>query len=317
MKQIWLPAMVLLMSASIVGCAAVDNIGASANAAPVPEEIRQEADTKHEEEAVKRLVEDFGSKLQLVSLLAPQDVVSKSLQEHYGGFITPALLAKWQNDPQNAPGRLTSSPWPDRIDVQSVARAADGAFRVQGEIVEITSADKESGKSSGKRPVTLDVRKQENRFLIDAVTLGDVEAGNEEAADSVSYENAEYGFRFALTEGWRGYTIVSGQWEGDVLENGQPVLGAVKGPMISIRHPLWTEEKPRQDIPILIFTLDQWDSLQEGKFHIGAAPINPSELGRNNKYVFALPARYNFAFPEGFEEVEKMLETKPLQPISR
>jgi len=38
------------------------------------------------------------------------------------------------------------------------------------------------------------------------------------------------------------------------------------------------------------------DSLQQEKFHIGAAPINPSELGRNTKYVFALPARYNYAF---------------------
>jgi hypothetical protein len=36
-------------------------------------------------------------------------------------------------------------------------------------------------------------------------------------------------------------------------------------------------------------------------------------LGRNNRYVFALPARYNFAFPEGYEEVEKILESKPLE----
>ena len=44
-----------------------------------------------------------------------------------------------------------------------------------------------------------------------------------------------------------------------------------------------------------------------------AAPINPGELGRNVKYVFALPARYNYAFPTGYQEVEKILEGKPLR----
>jgi hypothetical protein len=85
--------------------------------------------------------------------------------------------------------------------------------------------------------------------------------------------------------------------------------------MISIRHPEWTAENPRQDIPIMIFTTAQWNSLQQGKFHIGAAPIGPSELGRNAKYVFALPARYNYAFPTGYEEVESILKSDPLQPI--
>jgi len=65
--------------------------------------------------------------------------------------------------------------------------------------------------------------------------------------------------------------------------------------------------------PIMIFTVFQWDSLQKGDFHIGAAPIGPTELGRNAEYVFALPARYNYAFPPGFEEVEDILEGNPLQ----
>jgi len=63
----------------------------------------------------------------------------------------------------------------------------------------------------------------------------------------------------------------------------------------------------------MVFTLEQWDALQQGKFHIGAAPIGPTELGRNSKYVFALPARYNFAFPKGFEVVEEIINTNPLK----
>jgi len=65
----------------------------------------------------------------------------------------------------------------------------------------------------------------------------------------------------------------------------------------------------------MIFTLDQWASLLKDEFRVGAAPIPPSELGRNAKYVFALPARYNFAFPTGFEEVEDILKGNPLKPM--
>jgi len=63
----------------------------------------------------------------------------------------------------------------------------------------------------------------------------------------------------------------------------------------------------------MIFTLDQWSQLQQDKIHIGAAPIGPSVLGHNRQYYFALPARYNYAFPEGYEEVNQIIENHPLQ----
>ncbi|WP_419888174.1 hypothetical protein ACN6MT_22725 [Neobacillus niacini] len=124
------------------------------------------------------------------------------------------------------------------------------------------------------------------------------------------YENAEYGFTFVLPVSWEGYQIVSDSWEGisndqQQTENGQILL---------IRHPEWKEDNPRQDIPIMVFTLEQWSSLEKGEFHIGAAPIGPTLLGQNNEYVFALPARYNYAFLEGYEEVENILENNPLKP---
>jgi len=62
----------------------------------------------------------------------------------------------------------------------------------------------------------------------------------------------------------------------------------------------------------MIFTLDQWELVQEENISLGAAPIPPSELGRNDRYVFALPARYNYEFPIGFEEVEEILKSNPL-----
>jgi hypothetical protein len=129
-------------------------------------------------------------------------------------------------------------------------------------------------------------------------------------SSSILYKNTQYGFNFKLPKSWEGFSIISGNWEGNDVASGKVTE---KGPLISIRHPQWTSKDPRQDIPIMIFTLDQWNLIQKGQFHIGAAPIGPSELGRNKTYVFALPARYNYAFPTGYEEVEDILKNHPLQ----
>ena len=128
----------------------------------------------------------------------------------------------------------------------------------------------------------------------------------------IEYRNGQYGFSFSLPESWKGYSIVEDKWEGSAPGSGVTVE---QGPIILIRHPQWTSANPRQDIPIMIFSLDQWSLLQLEKFHIGAAPIVPKELGRSSNYVFALPARYNYAFPTGFEEVEQILENNPLQAL--
>jgi len=133
-----------------------------------------------------------------------------------------------------------------------------------------------------------------------------------QGTNSISYTNSQYGFSFLLPNSWKGFSIVTSEWGG--YTNGpQGDVVAATGPMISIRHPEWTEQTPRQDIPIMIFTIQQWNDLQQGKFHIDAAPIGPSELGRNAKYVFALPARYNYAFPTGYEEVQTILAGNPLR----
>jgi hypothetical protein len=129
---------------------------------------------------------------------------------------------------------------------------------------------------------------------------------------SIKYSNTQYGFNFSLPLSWKGYSILNENWEGSIIVNSQNDQ-KFSGPEISIRHPLWTTLNPRQDIPIMVFTLKEWDLVQQEKLSVSSAPIPPSELGRNAKYVFALPARYNFAFQTGFEEVEKIIENKPLQ----
>jgi hypothetical protein len=120
------------------------------------------------------------------------------------------------------------------------------------------------------------------------------------AIDTLIYVNKAYSFRFALPASWKGYSIVVKEWADG------------KGPLILIRHPLWTEANPRQDIPVMVITLSQWNLIQQGKLSVSAAPIGPDELGRNAKYVFALPPRYNFAYLTGYEEVAEILSHHPL-----
>jgi len=126
----------------------------------------------------------------------------------------------------------------------------------------------------------------------------------------IGYRNEQYGFSFSLPLSWDSYSIIKSTWDGDGLDSAAQNIKVASGPLISIRHPQWTKKNPRQDIPVMIFTISQWNDLQADKFHIGAAPIGPSELGRNAKYVFALPARYNFAFSIGYEEVEEIINSK-------
>jgi hypothetical protein len=149
--------------------------------------------------------------------------------------------------------------------------------------------------------------------IFDGKVLDDAIAENFIIPSSVVYENVEYGFRFSMPESWSGYSVVMDNWEGLVMGEIEGQRIAETGPVVIIRHPEWTLENPRQDIPIMVFTVAQWEALQREEFHIGAAPIGPREIWRNDGFVFALPARYNYAFPTGYEEVEDILESNPFK----
>jgi len=92
--------------------------------------------TASQEEVVK----EFGTHLKNVSLLGEAEDVARAMEEHYGPFVDPDTLAAWKADPQSAPGRLTSSPWPDRIDVAATGTPiGSNEYRVEGVVVEMTS----------------------------------------------------------------------------------------------------------------------------------------------------------------------------------
>jgi hypothetical protein len=86
-----------------------------------------------------------------------------------------------------------------------------------------------------------------------------------------------------------------------------------RGPSFTIVNPQSTSGKHYQDIYIMVFSHLQWDSLQQGKFSVSAAPIGPGELGRNRTHVFALPPRMvNDSF-YGWDEVMKIMQSNPLR----
>ena len=133
-----------------------------------------------------------------------------------------------------------------------------------------------------------------------------------QAASQITYTNAQYGFRFFLPKSWNGYTILIQGWGGGTPGSEGLDWKSGIGQEIIIRHPDWKKDVPREDIPIMVFTRKQWALIEKNRLIVSAAPIPPSELGKNVKYVFALSRRYNYDFLTGWEEVQKIIDGKPL-----
>ena len=306
MKKVFLVLIVGSLSISLFGCRNVEN--------EVPPEIVEQTNNEvptivdNEKIEIKRLIEEFGSKLKNVSLLSPTDILENSIKENYGDYLSQTLLNEWLEDPSIALGRLTSSPWPDRIEIISIVKVSESSYIVEGEVIEITSVEKENNGVAAKRPIILVVNKYKENWLIDSI---DIEQDYDNG--SIVYTNEEFGFNFTLPLSWKDYSIVLDKWEGRALGTSADSKVTEDGEIIIIRHPLWTSEKQYQDIPIMIFNYEQWELINKEELSVGAAPIGPKELGRNSNYIFALPARYNFAFPIGYEEIESILESNPLK----
>jgi hypothetical protein len=91
-----------------------------------------------EDSTVRAVVEHFGSLMKNVSLLAPD--ASVQIQGQYAAYVAPELLAVWKANPESAPGRKTSSPWPEKINVVSIIPAGVGVYSVEANVVEFTNA---------------------------------------------------------------------------------------------------------------------------------------------------------------------------------
>lgn len=115
--------------------------------------------------SVADLVTDFGDVLKNVPLAAPTDVAAESIRLEYGPFVTADLLARWAHTPTDAPGRLTSSPWPERIDVQNVTKL-ENAYVVRGQIQYLTSLEMTEGGAASTENIILTVVEQNGEWRI-------------------------------------------------------------------------------------------------------------------------------------------------------
>jgi hypothetical protein len=124
-----------------------------------------------------------------------------------------------------------------------------------------------------------------------------------------TYKNTELGFGMIFPDSWRGYTVVSQTWQGNAVDNFDQKYS---GPEIVFKNPQTTPQQSYQDIPMMVFTKDQWSMVSGNNptVAISAAPIGPAEVGQNAKYVFATPPRwYGFTDAIGFQEAVDIVKT--------
>ncbi len=112
--------------------------------------------------AVSAVVVDFGSYLKSIPLQEGEEDLKRDIQNNYGRFVTADLLAIWRATPSLAPGRLTSSPWPDHIDIESVTPQGQ-TYAVSGKLVMLTSSG-----SAGEQPIAAILIKEDGNWKIAA-----------------------------------------------------------------------------------------------------------------------------------------------------
>ena len=109
----------------------------------------------------------------------------------------------------------------------------------------------------------------------------------------VVFHDLPSGLAFRLPASWRGYTVLTRDWEGwtYVAESDRSFVSE-RGRAIVLRHPRRTRTECWQDIPILVLTRVQWDSYHRGAFAIGAGGVQ-LEFSHNSNYVFTISTRFN------------------------
>ena len=111
---------------------------------------------------ITTLVTNFGGYEKSISLQADIELLKSDIQQNYGTFVTDTLLQQWRADPTHAPGRLTSSPWPDHIEIDSITPQGAG-YTVSGRIIMMSSTGK-----TGEVPVVLIVLQEDGEWRIAA-----------------------------------------------------------------------------------------------------------------------------------------------------
>ncbi len=126
--------------------------------------IKPDGDT-----AARAVATDFVAQLKNVSLAADDEELQSAIREYYAPYVTEELLAEWLEDPQSAPGRETSSPWPDRIFIKQVAQQGE-TYVINADVLYMTSVEEASPEedASGVVVVTILVMRTDDGWRVAA-----------------------------------------------------------------------------------------------------------------------------------------------------
>ncbi len=122
------------------------------------------------EQQVRNVVTEFGKAIRNVPLTTPRETIIQAIKDYYSPFVSEGLMEGWLSSPERAPGILNSGHWPERIEILEVQARDDGAYEVQGEVMELASAEATNGVVVSKYPIALVVRNQGGKWTITGVT---------------------------------------------------------------------------------------------------------------------------------------------------
>ena len=120
------------------------------------------------EEAARAVVAEFGKRLREVSVLAPKQMAAAAMDRAYSTYVAAELLATWKSDPEKAPGKRTSSPSPERIDISTIKASGRHALVVTGKVILLTAKERRDGGVFAANPVTMTIAKRQGKWLITA-----------------------------------------------------------------------------------------------------------------------------------------------------
>jgi hypothetical protein len=122
--------------------------------------------------AIYQVVGEFGARLKdVVITTSDQDVIA-AVDLNLKQLITDRLYRVFVQDKIRIPGRYVSSPWPERIEIDSIQMLDSGSYTVHGSQVVMTDDTVAHGGNAGEIPITLTLKKVNGIWLIDDVTGG-------------------------------------------------------------------------------------------------------------------------------------------------
>jgi hypothetical protein len=115
------------------------------------------------------------------------------------------------------------------------------------------------------------------------------------SSSQVVYKNQKYRFSLDLSKNWEDYIASETS-----IKFGTSIILTRLNATTTVAN-----------IPILAYPIEQWKIWEKNNFegYPTAAPMGPTERGRNMDFVFATAPRYNFNFLDGFQEVEEIITT--------